>query len=189
MTNRHSLSRHKKNCSNGSYMTNRHSLSRHKKNCSNGSCMTNQLHIGVRRSLVPAASQNFSLEKTDHQPRNPKIQKLVDEKVNGGNSTSSFVNGGVTLPPASAEVSSSLLERFDHKDALSTPTSQVTPEVIPAASRTTGDIIGDSDDDDTESMGSDTYSESVDELQQPPPSEVIGGVFSSMIDTMPRTKE
>ena len=62
--------------------------------------MTNQLDIGVRRTMVPAASENCSLnetisgsgktsDETDHQPRNLKIQKLVDEIVNDGNSTSS----------------------------------------------------------------------------------------------------
>ena len=62
--------------------------------------MTNQLDIGARQSMVPAASKNFSLnetisgsgkvsDKTDHQPRNLKIQKLIDEIVNDGNSTSS----------------------------------------------------------------------------------------------------
>ena len=37
--------------------------------------------------------------------------------------------------------------------------SQVTPKVIPSASRTKGDIIGYSDDDDIESMESDASSE------------------------------
>ena len=62
--------------------------------------MTNQLDSVVRLSMLPAASENFSLDETisgsgkksneaDHQPRNLKIQKLVDEIVNVGNSTSS----------------------------------------------------------------------------------------------------
>ena len=48
----------------GKELANLHSLSRHKKNCSNGSYMTNQLDIGVMRSMVPAASENFSLYET-----------------------------------------------------------------------------------------------------------------------------
>ena len=47
-------------------------------------------------------------------------------------------------PTSVAEVSSSPLKRFDHKDALSKPTSQVTLEGMPL-SRTKGDIIGYSD--------------------------------------------
>ena len=43
-------------------LANRHSLFRHKKNCSNGSYMTNQL--GIRRPMVPVASENFSLDET-----------------------------------------------------------------------------------------------------------------------------
>ena len=42
-----------------------------------------------------------------------------------------IINDNVAL---AAEVSSSPLERFDHKDALLTTPSQVTPEVIPPAS-------------------------------------------------------
>ena len=49
--------------------------------------MTNQLDIGVRRAMVPAASENFCLnvtisgsgkkcDQTDHQPRNLKIRKV-----------------------------------------------------------------------------------------------------------------
>ena len=59
--------------------------------------MTNQLDIDVRRSIVPAASEKFSLnetisgsgkksDETDHQPRNLKIQELPDEIVSDGNS-------------------------------------------------------------------------------------------------------
>ena len=67
------------------------------------------------------------------------------------------------------------------------------PEVIPA-SRTKGDIIGYSDNDDTESMGSDAsfkHSEGDDEQVEFPhlPPEVVEEVFSSMTDSMSITKE
>ena len=77
-----------------------------------------------------------------------KIQKLVSE----------IVNDDLTSPMALAEVSLSPLKRFDQKDALPTPTSQVTPEFNPASS-TKGDITGYNDDDDTVSVGSDASSE------------------------------
>ena len=56
-------------------------------------------------------------DKTDHHPGNQQIQKLINE----------IINDYVT-PSSAAEVPSPL-ERFDHKDALSTSTLQVTPEV------------------------------------------------------------
>ena len=65
----------------------------------------------------------------------------------------------------------------------------MTSEVIHSASRTKGDIIGD---DDIESMGSDASSVNSEgeqeELPHHPP-EVVDEVFSSMIDSIPRTKE
>ena len=77
---------------------------------------------------------------------------------------------------------------FRHKDALSTPASQVTPEVIPSASRTKGSSY--SDDDDIESMGNDSSYENSEHKELPhPPPEVVEEVFSSMIDSIPRTKE
>ena len=63
----------------------------------------------------------------------------------------------------------------------------MTLEVIPSASRTKDDIIDYSDDDNIESMGSNASYEQ-EELPHPPP-EVVGQVFSSMRDSMPRTKE
>ena len=74
-----------------------------------------------------------------------------------------------------------------------TLTSQVTPELTPSP-YTQDDIIGYCDDDDIESMGSDACSQNNEgddeqqELPRPPP-EVVEEVFSSMIDSMPRTKE
>ena len=80
--------------------------------------MTNQLDIGVRQSMVPTASKNFSLnetisgsgkksDKTDHQPRKLKIQKYVDEIVNDGNSGSS-----------SRPYAAQRKQLFDNSDAL-----------------------------------------------------------------------
>ena len=77
------------------------------------------------------------MRRNYHRPRNPEIHKLVNE----------IINGDVT---SAAEVSSSPLERFDHKDAFWTTTTRVTPEVVPPTSRTKGDIIVYSDDDDRE---------------------------------------
>ena len=106
-------------------------------------------------------SDSGKSDETDHHPRNQKIQKLVNE----------IINDDVT---SVAEVSSSPSRRFDHKDALSTTAPEVPPEVIPPTSRTKGDSYSDY----IERMGS--HAEN---------SEIVEEVFSSMINSMPRTKE
>ena len=133
--------------------------------------MQGKVSTGNKKRAITAEIKS---DETDHHPRNQKIQKLVNE----------IINDDVT---SAAEVSSSPLERFDHKDALSTTTSQVTPGVIPPASRTKDDIIGYSDDD-IEGMGSDAENSEHEEMPHPPP-EVVEEVFSSMINSLPRTKE
>ena len=86
----------------------------------NASSLEGRVSTGNNKRAITAEviSDSGKSDETDHHPRNQKIQKLVNE----------IINDDVT---SAAEVSSSPLERFDHKDALSATTSQMTPEVIP----------------------------------------------------------
>ena len=127
-------------------------LKRHAKSCHhsqvastspfNAPSVEGRVSTGNNKRAITAEiiSDSDKSDETDHHPRNRKIQKLVNE----------IINDDVI---SAAEVTTSPLERFDHKVALSTTTSQGTPEVIPPSSRNKGDIIGYSGDDHTKSMG------------------------------------
>ena len=73
----------------------------------NASSLEGRVSTGNNKRAITAEiiSDSGKSDETDHHPRNQKIQKLVNE----------IINDDVT---SAAEVSPSLLERFDHKDAL-----------------------------------------------------------------------
>ena len=192
-------------------LANRHNLSRHKKDrVKRLSTVQQQLcndipaAVGGKRPINPdnasfdgitAGSGKSTNTGSDDHPKNPKVYAIVGAILNGD-------RDAPKKPLHEAVVVSSSSKRFDQIDILPAPASQVVAELIPA-SRTKGDIIGytndndDNLDDDTMGSGSDATSENSDEsierddeheVPHSPP-EVVEEVFSSMIITMPRTKE